>query len=91
MERSSSSAATSAIFGAVKNDQWAGMVGVYRREGRKANHRAQLWGMFVTPVLRRRGVGLALLSAAEPRALQWQGQLVDEYHLVLPLPPLGAI
>jgi GNAT superfamily N-acetyltransferase len=64
VERSLSSPTTSAIFGAVENNQWAGMVGVYRHEGRKGNHRAQLWGMYVTPALRRHGVGLALVSAA---------------------------
>lgn len=123
VEYSSRSGATSAIFGAVDNDQWGGMVGVYRIEGRKERHRAQLWGMYVTPAMRRRGIGVALLAAAieharnwpgvsqvhlsvtgaagearklyeragfrawgcEPRALQWQGQVVDEYHLVLPL------
>lgn len=127
VERSVSSSAESAIFGAVENDRWVGMVGVYRIEGRKENHRAQLWGMYVTPTVRRRGIGLALLYAAieqastwsgvsqlqlsatgaagdarrmyeragfrvwgcEPRALQWEGQFVDEYHLVLPLTPHG--
>jgi RimJ/RimL family protein N-acetyltransferase len=122
-EYSSRSGATAAIFGAVENDQWGGMVGVYRIEGRKEHHRAQIWGMYVTPAMRRRGIGLALITAAiqhvrtwpgvsqiqlsvtgaagearklyertgfrvwgcEPRALQWQGQVVDEYHLVLPL------
>ena len=123
VERSVSSPAKSAIFGAVESDRWVGMVGVYRIEGRKENHRAQLWGMYVAPAMRRRGAGLALLSAAieqamtwsgvsqmrlsvtgaagdarrlyekagfrvwgcEPRALQWQGKFVDEYHLVLAL------
>jgi GNAT superfamily N-acetyltransferase len=123
VERSLSSPITSAIFGAIEADYWAGMVGVYRHEERKTCHRAQLWGMYVAPGLRRRGLGLALLSAAieqarawsgvrqlhlsvtaaasdarrlyeragfrvwgcEPQALQWQGQLVDEFHLVLPL------
>lgn len=122
-ERCLSSPARSAIFGAVEDDRWLGMVGVYRVEGRKENHRAQIWGMYVTPAMRRRGAGLALLSAAieqartwsgvsqiqlsvteaagdarrlyeragfrvwgcEPRALQWEGRFVDEYHLVLPL------
>jgi RimJ/RimL family protein N-acetyltransferase len=123
VERSVSSPAKSAVFGAVDNDRWVGMVGVYRIEGRKENHRAQLSGMYVAPAMRRRGAGLALLAAAieqartwsgvsqmqlsvtgasgdarrlyeragfrvwgcEPRALQWKGQFVDEYHLVLPL------
>ena len=124
VERSvSSPAKAAAIFGAVEDERWVGMVGVYRNEGHKGNHRAQLWGMYVTPGMRRRGLGVALLSAAieharswsgvlqiqlsvteaagdarklyeragfrvwgcEPQALQWEGQFVDEYHLVLPL------
>jgi ribosomal protein S18 acetylase RimI-like enzyme len=129
IERSLQSSTTSAIFGAVENDQWVGMVGVYRHEGRKENHRAQLWGMYVTPELRRRGIGLSLLSAAiehvgawpgvfqiqlcvteaasdarslyesagfrvwgcEPRALQWEGEFADEYHLVLSLKPAAGV
>jgi GNAT superfamily N-acetyltransferase len=129
VERSLSSPDASAILGAVEKNRLAGMVGVYRHTGRKGDHRAQLWGMYVTSALRRRGVGRALLSAAvehvrgwsgvlqlqlcvtaaasnarnlyesagfrvwgcEPRALQWEGQFVDEYHLVLPLIPTGAV
>jgi len=41
-----------------------GSVGVYRDRHRKSSHKAHLWGMYVTPAERGRGVGQALLEAA---------------------------
>jgi ribosomal protein S18 acetylase RimI-like enzyme len=41
-----------------------GAVGIYRDPGRKAAHKAHVWGMYVRPAWRGRGAGAALLSAA---------------------------
>jgi len=51
----------------------AGMVGCFRLEGRKRGHKALVWGMYVTPEARGRGVGRALLDAAVARARAWPG------------------
>jgi len=41
-----------------------GALGGRREPGGKASHKAHLWGMYVAPAFRRRGVGAALLRAA---------------------------
>jgi len=40
------------------------MLGLYRASHVKSAHKAFLWGMFVLPASRRRGLGRALLDAA---------------------------
>lgn len=112
-----------AVFGGFEGENLIGMVGVIRAPQVKARHKAILWGMYVSPQAREKGVGRALLEAAieqarawpgveqlhlgvtdaavaakrlyeaagfwiwgrEPRALQWEGRFVDEFHLVLDL------
>ncbi len=110
-----------AVFGGFDGEKLIGMVGVLRATRVKIHHKAHLWGMYVSPHVRARGIGRALLEAAigqarawpgveqlhlgvtdaavaarklyeaagfriwgrEPRALQWEGRFVDEFHLVL--------
>lgn len=112
-----------AVFGYFEGADLAGMVGVIRATEVKRRHKAYIWGMYVAPGARRKGVGRALLESAieqarawpgvdrlhlsvteaaaearklyesegfrcwgrEARALAWQGQFVDEAHLVLEL------
>src|SRR5215470_14519187 len=56
-----------------------GVIGCYRLRGLKSRHIAVIWGMYVTPELRRGGTGGALLDAAIARARDWG----DVDHLVL--------
>ena len=103
--------------------QLVGMIGVVRGSRVKQRHRGIIWGMYVAPRARGRGLGRALLEAAigharqwpgveqlhlsvsdtgvaakhlyetagfrswgrEPRSLQWNGQYVDDYQMVLDL------
>lgn len=112
-----------AVFGAFEGARLEGVVGVYRESRAKQRHKATIWGVYVTPRARRKGVARALLAAAighargwsgvrqlhlsvaevaetakrlyeaagfrvwgcEPRALQWQGKFVDDFHLVFDL------
>lgn len=53
-----------ATFGAFANESLVGMVGIYQEPGAKERHKALLWGMYVTPTVRRRGVARALVSTA---------------------------
>jgi len=53
-----------AIFGAFGEQRLIGSVGLYRDRHVKAAHKAHLWGMYVTPSMRRSGVGSELLRAA---------------------------
>ncbi|HEX6095329.1 MAG TPA: GNAT family N-acetyltransferase [Thermoanaerobaculia bacterium] len=52
------------IFGAFESDTFAGAVGIYRGRHAKTAHRMQLWGMYVAPEHRGRGLGAQLLDAA---------------------------
>src|SRR5438876_815981 len=111
-----------AVFGQFDGSVLTGMIGLIRMSKVKQRHKAGIWGMYVVPQARNKGIGRALLEAAirhargwgldqlqlsvteaapgakrlyetagfrlwgqEPRALNWKGRFVDEYHLVLEL------
>jgi len=58
----------SVLFGAFHNGTLAGSAGVHVHPTLKQRHKAQLWGMYVAPSLRRHGVGALLLRAATEHA-----------------------
>jgi RimJ/RimL family protein N-acetyltransferase len=68
------------IFGAFDDDGGAlvGLAGVRRGTSLKTAHRAGVWGMYVAPEARGRGVGRALVSAliAHARTLEGVERLV---------------
>jgi ribosomal protein S18 acetylase RimI-like enzyme len=51
------------VFGAFDRELLVGMVGIQRESRSKLRHKALIWGMYVTPTCRRRGVGSKLLSS----------------------------
>lgn len=63
----------SVIFGAFDGDHLAGVVGMYRDGHRKSSHKAHIWGMFVRPPHRGRGIGRDLLDAAIAHARSMPG------------------
>jgi ribosomal protein S18 acetylase RimI-like enzyme len=52
------------VLGAFRHGALVGTLGSYRHALLKARHRANLWGMYVAPEERQRGIGNALLSMA---------------------------
>ena len=52
------------LFGAFEDGVLAGAVGLMRARHTKGAHRMQLWGMYVAPEHRGRGLGAHLLDAA---------------------------
>jgi ribosomal protein S18 acetylase RimI-like enzyme len=52
------------LFGAFHDDALSGSAGVHVYPRLKQRHKAQLWGVYVDPSLRGRGVGAALVRAA---------------------------
>src|SRR5690606_5824131 len=47
--------------------------GILRMNSSKFSHRAKLWGVFVTPDHRGRGLGRAVTTAAIELARSWEG------------------
>ena len=60
------------IFGAFE-ERLAGSVGLFRDKHLKAAHKMHLWGMYVTPSHRGRGLGKELLGAAIEHARSVEG------------------
>lgn len=50
-----------------------GMVGFYRRQGLKLRHKGTIWGVYVTPELRGKGLAKELLLSAISRASTIEG------------------
>lgn len=55
--------ASSAVFGAYCDDALVGMAGLRRHDGPREMHKGFLWGFYVEPPSRRRGVATCLMSA----------------------------
>jgi len=61
------------VLGAWLDSSLIGMVGLQREEMRKLAHKAFIWGMYVAPGARRRGVGRQLIDHALSRAASMNG------------------
>src|SRR5690348_918042 len=53
----------SSVFGAFVDGELLGVAGYRRQDGAKESHKAILWGMYVRPRGRNRGLGEALIEA----------------------------
>jgi RimJ/RimL family protein N-acetyltransferase len=56
------------VLGSFADGQLVGTIGFVRHEGHKRRHKAFIWGVYVTPAWRGRGVGRSLLSELVHRA-----------------------
>src|ERR1700730_61455 len=56
------------IVGAFENGNAVGMVGCYQEVPLKRRHKAWIWGVFVAPAARGRGIANSLMQAAIQRA-----------------------
>jgi ribosomal protein S18 acetylase RimI-like enzyme len=74
-ERLGRDAESSFVLGAAlaSDGPLVGLTGCYRESSRKRRHVAIIWGMFVAPEARGRGIGGALLDAAIAVAAEWPG------------------
>ncbi|MDN4594116.1 GNAT family N-acetyltransferase [Polycladomyces subterraneus] len=61
------------MIGVFQDGQLVGNVGFKREKGKKLRHKAVIWGMYVTPEVRRQGVGKALLNEMIGRAREMEG------------------
>jgi len=53
-----------AVFGAFEDGALVGMAGLHRERHRKLAHKGVLWGVYVKPAFRRRGLARRLLEEA---------------------------
>ena len=63
---------TQAVFGQFDGADPVGMIGLVKATKVKQRHKATIWGMYVTPGARNKGVGRALLEAAIRHARGWR-------------------
>jgi len=56
--------ATHCVLGAFRDAQLVGILGFQCESKRKTAHKAFIWGMYVTPAQRRKGIGRRLLATA---------------------------
>jgi ribosomal protein S18 acetylase RimI-like enzyme len=61
------------VLGAFNEGNLIGIVGFYRTNHAKHFHKGTIWGMYVKPDYRRRGVGAALIDAVIQRARTMPG------------------
>jgi RimJ/RimL family protein N-acetyltransferase len=61
------------VFGAFEGGQLIGLAGFRREGGRKREHKGFIWGMYVTPTHRRRGVGRQLVESVLSHASSLPG------------------
>jgi GNAT superfamily N-acetyltransferase len=70
-----------AVFGAFEGGQLRGVAGIFRESRVKQRHKATIWGVYVTPQAREKGVGRALVRATIRCAREWAG--VRQLHLTV--------
>ena len=80
--------APDAIFFGAFQGGLVGAVGLYRDRHLKSSHKAHLWGMYVTPAVRRSGAGARLLDAAVRHAEALAG--ISSVHLCVSSSAPGA-
>jgi ribosomal protein S18 acetylase RimI-like enzyme len=61
------------VIGAFDNCSLIGTVGFYRETGLKTRHKGFIWGVYVAPAYRGRGVARALLAGAIERIRAYAG------------------
>ena len=72
-ERIAAGGNESFVFGAFHGHELAGMAGFYREARVKKRHQGRIWGVFVSPEFRNKGLGRALLMAVLEKARALEG------------------
>lgn len=69
------------IVGAFDGDALVGATGCFQHQSRKSRHKAFVWGVYVAPEARGRGVGRQLMEAAIAKAREWPE--LQQIHLAV--------
>ena len=78
---------TSTVYAAYADGRIVGMAGFKRYEGARERHKAFVWGTYVRPDLRGRGVARALMEAV----LESAGAVVEQLTLAVAQDNLAAL
>ena len=62
-----------AVVGAFEGERLVGVAGLVRNKHGKMAHRANVWGVYVTPAARGRGVAEGIMRAVLDVARSWRG------------------
>jgi ribosomal protein S18 acetylase RimI-like enzyme len=68
------------VVGVFENGKLMGTAGFFRRPNRKENHKGHVWGVYVSPKLRGKGAGKAMMLEIIRRAREIEG--VEQITLV---------
>lgn len=80
-----------AIFAAEVDGELVGMTGFRRQKGRKTQHRAFIWGVYVDPEHRGKGYGRALVQCAIDHARTCKELDLIEISVVTTNQPANAL
>jgi ribosomal protein S18 acetylase RimI-like enzyme len=64
------------VVGAFEKNQLVGIGGLLRHDGIKERHKAFVWGMYVQPEFRKRGIGRAILNRLVATAVSIKGLII---------------
>jgi ribosomal protein S18 acetylase RimI-like enzyme len=84
----SSSSSEDFVLGMFENGRLAGTAGFYRHERGHFRHKGHIWGVYVTPGARRKGVARALMTEIICRARAITG--IEQINLVVSAPQISA-
>lgn len=61
------------VLGAFLGENLVGVLGFFRRKGEKLRHKGVIWGVYVLPAARRKGIARALLLESLQRSRSMKG------------------
>ncbi|WP_176545089.1 GNAT family N-acetyltransferase [Bacillus sp. AFS041924] len=70
------------IMGAFDKEELVGVAGFYQKRSEKMKHKGTIWGMYVTPTYRGKGVGKKVLSHAIQDAIKIEEILQIELAVI---------
>lgn len=75
------------LVGAFAGDRLVGVAGFYRSAGEKVEHRGNIWGVYVEPAERGRGIARGLIE----RLLEHAKTVVTQVHLCVVTDNVAAV
>lgn len=77
------------VMGAFDDGGLTGMAGFYREKGLKTRHKGYIWGVYIMPAKRGKGIGRSMLEALLGRAARVKG--IKQILLTVATPQEAAV